>query len=196
MSEITIRALNGQDVLPYIDELAKLRIAVFREWPYLYDGNTASEYEYLEVFAQETDSFMALAFDGAQVVGASTAMPMAVQLEEVMAPWRDAGYDLSTIGYYGESVLLPAYRSRGIGVAFFEYREAFARSRGFGLATFCGVVRPADHPLRPAGYRPLDAFWNRRGFEPTDLYCRMSWQDIDEPGETHKPLRFWEKKLS
>ena len=35
---------------------------------------------------------------------------------------------------------------------------------GFTHCAFCAVVRPPDHPLRPAGYVPLDAFWTARGY--------------------------------
>ena len=66
---------------------------------------------------------------------------------------RAAGHDVARVYYYGESVLLPGWRGRGIGVAFFAAREARARELGFKVGTFCAVVRPDNHPLRPAdGY--------------------------------------------
>ena len=36
---ITLQSLSGAALLPHLDEVAKLRIAVFRDWPYLYDGD-------------------------------------------------------------------------------------------------------------------------------------------------------------
>ena len=36
---LTILPLTGAAITPYIDALAQLRIAIFREYPYLYDGD-------------------------------------------------------------------------------------------------------------------------------------------------------------
>ena len=93
---------------------------------------------------------------------------------------------------------LQAYRGHGIGVGFFNEREAHARSLGrFRYATFCGVVRPADHPRRPKDYAPLDAFRRRRGYEPIPgLIGQLSWQDLDEDTESAKPMQFWIKRLT
>lgn len=92
-------------------------------------------------------------------------------------------------------MLLPTYRGRGLGVRFFEEREAYARRLGrFDWCTFCAVERPGDHPLRPAGYVPLDAFWARRGYERrTDLTTMLAWQDIGDVEETEKLMTFWLK---
>jgi hypothetical protein len=58
------------------------------------------------------------------------------------------------------------------------------------------VIRPADHPRRPAGYVPLDAFWRRRGYERArGMVGSIAWRDLDEPAETPKPMQFWTKRL-
>ncbi len=101
---------------------------------------------------------------------------------------RPAGFDIASIFYCGELVLDPAYRGHGLGHRFFDLREAHARALGgFHSITFCAVVRPPDHPLRPAEYRPLDAFWRKRGYAPVDgLIASFSWKDIDQAGATNK----------
>ena len=40
---IATRILTGDAVAGALDDLARLRIAVFRDWPYLYDGDVAYE---------------------------------------------------------------------------------------------------------------------------------------------------------
>jgi hypothetical protein len=58
------------------------------------------------------------------------------------------------------------------------------------------VERPADHPLRPVDYVPLDAFWNRRGYvHQPQLRTEFSWRDIGEDKESAKPMSFWMKEL-
>jgi len=191
------QSFTGPAARPFIHDLARLRISVFREFPYLYDGSLAYEEDYLRTFFDAPDCLLVVAFDGGTVVGASTGLPMGHESENIQKPWKDNGFDTAKIFYYGESVLQKAYRGRGIGVRFFEERERWARSLGrFEYAAFCAVVRPEDHPSRPAGYRPLDDFWKKRGFAKTrDFICYLRWQDLDGKEETEKPLHFWWKRL-
>jgi len=94
-------------------------------------------------------------------------------------------------------VLDPAYRGRGVGHAFFDAREAAAAKAGRGVVAFCAVRRSPDHPARPAEYRPLDAFWRKRGYTPVDGFeASMSWRDLGRDTETEKPMRFWARRLA
>lgn len=194
---IKVQTFTGAEALNYIDQLAQLRITVFREFPYLYVGDEASEREYLTTFMDAQNSVLVLAFDGDKVIGASTGMPMAFETDNVQAPFRESEYDIERGFYFGESVLLPAYRGHGIGVRFFEHREAHVRQLGtFQYCCFCAVIRPEDHPRRPAEYKPLHQFWKNRGYHITNLICQMDWQDLDEDTESSKSLQFWMKELS
>lgn len=188
---------QGGLAAPYIDDLARLRITVFRAFPYLYEGTVDYERDYLATYARSAESLFVLALDGETVVGASTGIPMSEETEAFKAPFLDGGWNPGRIFYFGESVLLPAYRGQGIGVRFFEEREAHARRLGrFDHCCFCAVERPADHPLRPAGYEPLDAFWNRRGYRHLpELRTEFTWRDVGEDAETAKPMSFWLKEI-
>lgn len=194
MSSIRILRLTGSEILPYIDALAELRITVFREFPYLYDGSFAYEQKYLKRYTSSDKTVVVLALDGNHVVGASTGMPMSDEDPMVWRPFESAGLDRNAYFYFGESVLLKEYRGQGIGVRFFEEREAHALGLGYTLTTFCAVDRPADHPRKPAGYTPLHAFWRKRGYvEHPELKATFSWQDLDEESESDKHLTFWIK---
>lgn len=185
----------GADVAGSLSAVAALRIAVFREFPYLYEGSLAYEEQYLAGYAASPHSLVVVARDGDEIVGAATAMPLSLA-EEAQAPFAAAGVDLGSVYYFGESVLLPAYRGRGIGHQFFDHREAAARQGGFALAAFCAVVRPPDHPARPAGYAPHDAFWTKRGFtRRPELVASFAWRDLGEAEETAKPMVFWTKAM-
>lgn len=191
-----IEVLTGAAVEPAIPDLARLRIAVFRDFPYLYDGDLDYERTYLRKFARLPESTVVVARNGAGIVGASTALPMVNAGEDVVRPFREHGRDPAEYYYFGESVLLPRYRGQGIGVAFFKHREERARALGFKYATFCAVDRPPDHPRRPIDYVPLDAFWTRRGYvKHSELVGTFSWKEIDEADESPKTLTFWVKKL-
>jgi GNAT superfamily N-acetyltransferase len=195
---IRLESLTGAGLERHIDDLAQLRIEVFRDFPYLYDGSLDYERTYLLSYARSRGSVIVAAFDGARVVGAATALPMADEPDHVTKPFLARGYDIARIFYFGESVLLKPYRGTGIGVEFFTHREAHARSFGaYDWAAFCGVGRPAAHPRRPAGYVPLDRFWQKRGFtRHPELVSYFSWRDLGDTGPTEKPMVYWLKRLA
>lgn len=192
-----IRRVSGVQLERYIPELAELRIRVFREFPYLYDGSAEYEASYLKTYTDAPDSVIVLALDGDSVVGASTALPLVRETAEFQQPLIDAGFNISELFYCGESVLLPEYRGQGVGVAFFNEREAHARALGgFRYSCFCAVQRPDDHPLRPADYLPLDQFWRKRGYQRQQaLNTGYRWKDVDQATATIKPMGFWLKEL-
>lgn len=194
---VSIRSLAGDALGDALDALADLRIRVFREWPYLYDGDHGYERRYLDAYAQSARAIVVGAFSGeGRLVGAATAAPMTDHAAEFAAPFRACGLDIADVYYFGESVLLPEWRGRGIGHAFFDAREAAARDHGFRRTCFCAVVRPPDHPLRPRDYRPLDAFWRKRGYAPVDgLVAQYPWKDLGEAGETDHPMQFWLREI-
>jgi len=194
---VRVTTYAGEAMRPYLPALARLRMAVFRDWPYLYDGSAAYESGYLAEFAACRQAALVVAFDGAEAVGCSSCLPLAEESDDVRAPFLARGWDVKRFFYFGESVLLPAYRGQGIGVAFFDQREAHARAASDAdYATFCSVQRPADHPLRPPGTVPLDTFWRKRGYTPyPDLVCTMRWKQVDSADKVENRLAFWLKPL-
>jgi GNAT superfamily N-acetyltransferase len=194
-NNISIKRCSGDELAHYIPELARLRIEVFRDFPYLYDGSYDYEKTYLQTYIDTPETVIILALDGEKVVGASTALPMRHETESLKQPFIERGYNLDEVFYCSESVLNKAYRGLGIGVKFFEQREAHAAELGgFKYITFCCVERPLDHPRRPSDYVPLDQFWNKRGYvKHPELKTTYLWKDLDDNEETPKPMTFWLK---
>lgn len=193
---VALVTLTGPALEAALDDVAALRIAVFRDWPYLYDGNLDYERRYLASYRDSPGAIVVGAYDGGRLIGAATGTPMEDHAAEFSAPFAGTGLALGSIFYCAESVLLPAWRGQGLGHAFFDAREAHARALGRSHAAFCAVIRPADHPARPAGYRPLDAFWRKRGYSPLPgVTAEFGWKDIGMDEETPKPLQFWLRAL-
>lgn len=192
-----LETVSGAALAARIPDLARLRIAVFREYPYLYDGSEDYEAGYLRTYTASGEAMAVLALDGEAVVGASTGIPLAAETEAFKDPFAALGIDPATVFYCGESVLLPAWRGHGLYRRFFAAREAWARARpGTAWIAFCGVVRPADHPLCPAGWEPLDAVWRHFGYVPEPrLTTTYDWKDIDQPGSSAHPMQFWLKRV-
>lgn len=194
MTLARIEAVSGRAILPWLDDLAALRIRVFREFPYLYDGSLAYERGYLADYAESERGLIVLALAGNQVVGCSTGLPLTEAAIEFRQPFVDAGPDPAEVFYFGESVLDAGFRGQGLGHRFFDEREAHAGRLGLKTTAFCAVLRPSDHPLRPTDYRPLDGFWTRRGyFRQPELLASLAWKDLDQADETVKQLVFWLK---
>lgn len=194
MGGLRIVELQGEAIRSCLDDLADVRIAVFREWPYLYEGMREYEAKYLDVYLRSPRSYVALVYDGDRSIGATTAVPLADAGMEAQQPFLEAHMAIDAIDYFGESVLLPAYRGRGLGVKFFELREAHAKRYGLSICAFCAVERPQDHPARPGNYVPNDEFWKRRGYhKQPGMRTRFSWPDIGETESTAKPMVFWSR---
>lgn len=196
-TEVSIRSFRGVEVREHLDEVAALRMQVFRAYPYLYDGDLAYERDYLAAYARSPDSLFVLAFDGTDVVGASTGIPLADDDAVFHAPVRARGLDVNDVFYFGESVLHGAYRGRGLGHAFFDAREAHARALGrFAWTAFCAVDRAPDDPRRPADHRPNDAFWHKRGYaRQPGVTMHLAWRELGEESASDKPLTFWLRAL-
>jgi GNAT superfamily N-acetyltransferase len=193
---LAVRPLTGAELQAALGDLARLRIAVFAAFPYLYQGSIDYEQAYLAEFTASPDAVLVAAFDGERIVGAATAAPLIQQDAYIREPFVRQAIDPATVFYFGESVLLPEYRGQGIGHAFFDHREAAARGWGAALASFCAVIRPADHPARPQNYAPLDGFWTRRGYAPVPgLTGEFTWQEHGEAGERPKPMQYWMREL-
>jgi hypothetical protein len=168
---LTIRRLTGSDpeLRAFLPDLARLRIEVFRDYPYLYDGTVEYEEKYLETYTDCPESIVVLVLDGDKAVGATTGLPMDAETEEFRKPFVEAGYDPSCIFYCAESVLLPAYRGRGVYPKFFAEREAHV---------------------------PLDRIWSKFGYvKHPELTTTYDWKDVDTAEETAKPMVFWLKSL-
>ena len=193
---LTYHELSGAALEPWLDGLGKLRIKVFREYPYLYDGTLEYEREYLTTYVRSPESLVVLVVDENQnVVGATTCIPLSDEGPEFQEPFLKAGVNVVDVCYFGESILLPELRGRGIGGEFFKRREAHAQKLGMRWTAFCAVDRAADHPLRPSDYRPLDEFWKSRGYtKRPDLQATFVWKETGETEESPKTLTFWTKE--
>ncbi|MDO6484022.1 GNAT family N-acetyltransferase [Shimia thalassica] len=193
---IETRVLKGCALDTALDDVALLRINVFRAFPYLYDGDLEYERTYLNAYRESDRAVLVGAFDGNRLVGAATGTPLSDHSDDFSAAFGDSDIRLTDVFYCAESVLLPEYRGQGIGHAYFDLREAHARDHGFKKSAFCGVLRPEEHPLCPPDYVPLNGFWKRRGYAPMDgVIAHFAWKDLGADSETLKPLQFWIRDL-
>ena len=197
---LRIEPVSGAALRRALPALAKLRIEVFREWPYLYEGSLEYEANYIERFARLALGVIVVATDaGDEAIGAATAPPMEGQNPDVTAPFVERGYDLKKLFYFGEFLVLQA------GLSWARHRACLLRSarrRGSRHARrrardLLGrrALAP-DDPRRDPNHRPLDGFWQKRGYAPVEgLVGHYAWTDIGDKEQTRKPMQFWMREL-
>jgi len=193
---VEVRVLGSEEIGTHLEEIATLRHSVFRDWPYLYDGSLDYERQYVASYRNHPGALVVGALDGGRLVGASTSTPMEELSAEFAVPFNAIGIPRSNVLWGPESALLPAWRGQGIGHRFFALREAHARAMARTHVAFASILRPDNHPLRPAAARTNDAFWRRQGYAPlAGFVVEFGWKDVGADVETLKRLQVWMKAL-
>lgn len=196
---IQVRKVTKEFAQASLGRIASIRIDVFREFPYIYNGSLDYEVTYLSRYFKAENSAFVLAFDenaDQQIVGVATCLPLIEEDDFVKQTFIQNNLKCEEYFYFGESVLLPEYRGQGIGHLFFNEREKHALSfPEIKYTTFCAVDRPSDHPFKPLKYRTLHSFWESRGYALNkDLHTEFEWLDLGQSEETKKQMNYWVKK--
>lgn len=192
---ITFENLHGTQALPHFQDIARLRIKIFREFPFLYEGDLDYEREYLNVYLTHPESIIILCRNGSDVIGVSTAIPLQFEDDFVKKPFIEAKMDLKKIIYLGESVIEREFRGLGIGREFFERRLAHAKSLpGIQTAAFCTAIY--DPKKAPADFNSPVHLWRKYGFqENSQLKATYRWKSIGDSEETDKEMRYYTREL-
>ena len=193
--EITV--LRGNEILPFIPAIAQLRIDVFREYPYLYEGDLAYEERYLKMYSLSEHAMIVLAKEGDQVIGAITGVPIVESMDEIKELFLEKKLTTAGVYYLGEIVLLKPYRKKKIGFAMYEEFEKTVRKMGsYHQIALCEIDRSSTDPKRPREYTSLDDFWTKQGYvKHPSLITHFSYLEIGNSEETLHPMVFWTKNL-
>lgn len=192
-----IETLKGKQISPLIFDLAQLRIEIFKEYPYLYDGDIEYEKNYLKSYIECADSFLITVFLNGSLVGASTCLPLQCAAPEFIEPFQKNKLDVSKYFYFGESIMKKQYRGNGIYSCFFSERENYAKSlKIYSKYCFCAVDRGENHPDKPIDYISLENYWKKHGYiKKEKLTTFFKWRDVNENIESEKLMKFWIKDI-
>ncbi|MFA7405306.1 MAG: GNAT family N-acetyltransferase [Pelobacteraceae bacterium] len=193
---ITEQLLTGAAIADAVDDLATLRLEIFLDYPYLYQGKREDELTYLGSYAEAPDACVILARDGLAVIGAATGMPLVHEDAQMRDAFAATAFPLNEAYYVGEMLFRPAYRNSGLGRKLLAQLESRIRSLGSYRRLTCATVeRPDDHPLRPRDYTPITRFLSRTGFvRLSGVTTRFTWRETDGTTRDH-PMQFWSKEL-
>jgi len=193
---ITEQLLTGSGIADAVDDLATLRLEIFPEYPYLYQGKREDEITYLGSYAEAPDACVILACDGLRVIGAATGMPLVHEDAQMRDAFAGTTFPLNEVYYVGELLFRPAYRNSGLGKKLLDRFESHIRTLGRYRTLTCATVeRPDDHPLRPRDYIPITRFLARTGFvRLPGVTTHFVWRETDGVKRDH-PMQFWSKEL-
>ena len=121
MNQLSRKLALGAEIDGLIPQLGQLRIAVFHDFPYLYEGSLEYEQDYLYGYTQNPLSIAFGIFDGPKLVGATMGIPLNSVSSTTRQPFIDKGLNPDEIFYFGESLLLPAYRGSRFGAFILRY---------------------------------------------------------------------------
>ena len=117
--KVNYKKLYGNDIKQFLSDIASLRIRVFREYPYLYDGDLEYEKKYLSRYFSAKNSLITLAICDSEIIGATSCIPLSEEESVFKMAFKSSDFDINRIFYFGESIILKEYRGKGIGSHFF-----------------------------------------------------------------------------
>jgi ribosomal protein S18 acetylase RimI-like enzyme len=197
-ADVHYEIVSGQEVSPYIDDLANLRMNVFAEYPYLYEGKLEYERPYLNQYVVSQNSIIALAKIDSRVIGFVSGVPIAESFDQDSKNlFSGKEISVETIFYLGEIVIEPEYRYGSIGNKLYELFERQVRSSGaYTTIMGCMVVRDEDDPKRPSNYVALDKIIEKRGaVKCPDLIERRDWPESGQEDFIPHLMQYWAKEL-
>jgi ribosomal protein S18 acetylase RimI-like enzyme len=188
--------LRGEEVYACSDELAALRINVFREYPYFYDGNLENEKNCLSQYLS-ANSALVIVKSGERIIGAITGIPLNEAFSDCKNFFVENEIPMEGIFYLGEISLLKEYRGQGIGAQMYELFEEFVRkNRIYKEIALCEVMSPKEDPRCTSDCFYLDSFLTKIGYIKNPAWTiQFSWKELNSQEEFYHPMRFWSKKL-
>jgi len=202
---IKIRLYQGESLNTEIDILSDFRLRYFREFPYLYVGSKEYEQDYLMTYLSDPTTRLLIARDqdaNNKTVGVAIASMLSPELK-ILYQTNELSQlpELTTehFFYFGEMIFVPEYRNKGVGKQLLEELKKAGREQGATRFCFLAVDRAHDDVRRPANYVDSDVFFQKFGFEKTDISVSFDWATIQADGRVENVgnrLNLWvDKKI-
>ncbi|MES2344650.1 MAG: GNAT family N-acetyltransferase [Chlamydiota bacterium] len=189
-SIVKIEVLEGTEVIPYLKQLAELRISFYRDYPYLYEGSLIEEEKYLSLYADSKNSLFVIAKEGEKMVGAITGLPLLESQEENRIVFKHKQSIAEHIFHIGEFVLLPEYRNADIQKRLYRQFEKFVMElTEYDGISLCEIERPSYDSF-------VESLWKDNGFiKQPGLSSYYRWKEVDALEDTDHLMIYWIKNL-
>ena len=190
------RIVKGQEILPYKEAVADVGLAVFREYPYFFEGTVSEYLDYLLMGANSKHSLFVIAEQDNQVIGVIWGVPVVDYTLDMIHMFSTHGIEPSKLFYLSGLTVLRDYRGRDVGYILYRKFENEVKKQGiYPLLTYCEVIQSSDR-ASPIDYVGLDSYASRIGFvKHPELMCYWSWREVDSLQIKEHPMVFWIKNL-
>lgn len=196
---IPIKVAKGSHINTHFDQLAQLRIDIFHEYPYLYEGDLDYEKKYLQIYSSCDKAIMLYFENNNAIQGACTCIPMHEETQEFIDPIiKHTDINIDQAFYIGEILVRKEFRGIKLGKKLMEHAIVYIKTHfpQYHNIILCTVEREDRQDKKPVNYLKPDYFWRKYGFEKIpSLSMELEWRDIGDKEETSKKMSYWIKKL-
>ena len=193
---LRIESLSGSAATAKLGEWARLRIEIFSEYPYLYEGATKGEQAYLSTYLRTPRARILGLFEGAHVGGMATMAPLDACEDFAEDVVKATGLAPKTCLYVGDIIFEPRYRGRGLFNVCFNAAEDWGRAHGFSHIVAAAIRTSPTDAGRPQDYRPIAGLFARVGLEKLS---GVSMTATYPSTLSHRPephvLEYWHKVI-
>lgn len=187
---VRIEKVTGRDIFPYVDDLIRLRMEVFQEWPYLYKADREFERTYIRNFAECEAAVVALVFEKDRVVGAMTGIPL--ESTPFRGLFQAHQLNPKRYFYFSEAMVQTPYRKLGLLNKMMNLLQNHTESLKL-FRCFCMIERE-DDLRKPTEAFSLFPFAEKHGFTRyPELFSLLKWKEVDTEKESEHKLVFWIK---
>lgn len=198
----TIKVLTHKELEPLLPFVAQLRVDIFKNYPYLYDGDIQEEMDDLQKYAQDDNSALAIAYRNDTPIGflgGSDLTAYSWHFENsVPDMFKNAGLNPQEYYYFTDVIILPEHRGNGLSPQLFKALEKYAQNKGSNGSCFI-TEHHENHPLKPDNHKSLVPLWNGLNYKKSTLITYASWPTHQADGtikQERHPLVFWFKNLA
>lgn len=195
---IKIEKMQGTQIDPYLAEIIQFVTKMYRDYPYLYNGDDAGYQQYLNTYAQAKEGVIFVAFDGKKIVGVASGMPMADSRDIFKPTLVRHGYSIKNIYYIGEFGVSPEYHGKGIESTLMSKMEQFIKEHKQYNTISLWELNPASssQTQRAPTHFPNGIFLQNNGFAyHPELNFIVHWTNINEKHESPHLAVYWLKDL-
>jgi len=186
--KVEYQLVQGSDMEQYVNDMIRLRLTVFRESPYFYDGTEGEERAYLEQHLHSEKGLFLIAKTGDHVIGMLSGTPMKDR-DDYAYPYVKNAIPTDSIFCLGELVVEQSDHREQIGLNLYQLFEEHVRSLGsYDTISECVVL----HPIAGEGKSIL---MQVGGSKCPNLVYHCFWKEIDQEVSTDHVMEYWSKQL-
>lgn len=198
LTKLILSLFIGAQCSEMINTVSDLRITMFKEYPYLYQGDKEYEKHYVKAYVQERGMVIKAAVKE-ELAGVITGIPLVEDAEtfpEAKQAFVQQGFIPEQFYYIGEVMVMPQFRKKGIAAALFNALEKQAQKWNYEKFCFVTIEHDKNHSLKPANYEDPAAVWRKLGYSKTSVTIPAKYPTICADGsvqEIENTFVFWVK---